>query len=475
MSSVRLRALKGATLTVAALAGAAVSPLLAQERLLLGLGIIATLVGAGLMFATPARDHGRVVAGGHLVLHLAPVGLLMVAYPVAATRITSGLDRVPLLTILLAASASVPWLSQAGCLPLYRVIGDMLPVLDRASHDDVAHRLVQAWPGVLLRTAPVVLLFAIPLELVLRWPLRVWLVLVLLLLLHLVFAQSVVLANVTQRRLRWAVSWLAYAAALLAAPTWWPLPAILATAVHVVPLLRADRAARTAAGAVATARRSRRTAVPLAQTWQDVVRGFLMGSVLWADKLLLFVMTAGLFQVDVVYLAMLPVVLAYNFYFVRVAPAFDRDVIRLRHALEREPLAGLASTTRELVHGTVAGLSRTAGIAGVLTLGIVGIISVLRPHLASLAAAVALASWVFMAVTLLSYKLDYVGHRTSAMVVGAVHLVLVVLAFATLSATSAYVALAIGDCALLVVTAYLVQRAWSSPAYTLFWRHATSW
>ena len=66
----------------------------------------------------------------------------------------------------------------------------------------------------------------------------------------------------------------------------------------------------------------------------DLGRGVLLGSVLWAHLLFLFLKTQAAFDVTVVFFAVLPAVLAYNYYFVRLAPAFDRGVLVVRSAME---------------------------------------------------------------------------------------------------------------------------------------------
>lgn len=468
-----MRLATGALLTTAGLGATVALPDVARS-LFVPTAVVALLVAAALMLGGDTERGGwagRIGALRALLLHLAPVALLMVAYPLASQRIHTSIGGTPLLTLLLASSVTVPWLSQSACLPLYRAVGDLLPIREESQLVALERRMVAAWPRVFVQALPSVLLFAIPLQLVFGWSVSAFATYLALAALHLVFVQSVVVTNVAQRRGLWALSWFVYAAALFIVPTWWFLPPVLATLVQLWSL-------RYPIGAMLRSSAPERLAlakVDLRLTWADIAKGFLLGSVLWADKLFLFATTRGRFDVDVVYLAMLPVVLAYNYYFVRLAPVFDRQVLTVRHALENEPFAALSSASRRLVDDTANALVRTAAVAALLNAGIVALIVFVRPADAALAVAVSIASWLFMAATLLGYKLDYVGRGGVAMLFGALHLVLVVAAFAFLPALPAYLLMIAGESVLVVAAAVVAYSTWSSPSYTLFWRHATSW
>ena len=67
------------------------------------------------------------------------------------------------------------------------------------------------------------------------------------------------------------------------------------------------------------------------------------------------------------------------------------------------------------------------------------------------------------------------GHRPQPLRAVADGEPVAVVAFATLPVLPAYVALVVAEAALVVVAARAAHANWSSPSYTLFWRHATSW
>jgi hypothetical protein len=456
--------LVGGTIAVALLATLAV-PLVDARPVLLAAAAAVLLAGlllwvrAGIGRSHPTAGAGRLSA--ELVLHLSPVALLTVVFPVASERIGSvQIDGVGLGAVLLASSLTVPWLSQAVCLPLYRGIGG----LQDAEPAALRARFMAVWPLVLLRAAPVLVVFAVPVQLVMGWSAKALGAYLLLALLHLAFAQSLVLTTAGRSRVSWAVAWAAYAVALLAAPTLWVLPPLVGLFTQLVVLRRQlPHALRP---------------VPLDRrdVLSDLVRGLLLGSVLWADKLLFFLTAGSAFAVDTVFLALLPAVLAYNVYFVVLAPAFDTSVRDLRRAMEDHPLDRLDGASRSVTGAVVSTLARTGLAGAVLSFVVTAVIAVLRPDAVELTAAVSVASWFFLMNTVLCYKLDYIGQRLPAQLISAAHLVACTTAFLLLPVGApVYLGLAVFELLLFAVALRSCLQHWQQAEYTLFWRHATAW
>jgi hypothetical protein len=91
----------------------------------------------------------------------------------------------------------------------------------------------------------------------------------------------------------------------------------------------------------------------------------LLGSVLWADKLFYFFSDGNHFAVETIFLALLPAVLAYNYYFAQLAPEFDSSVASLWMAMEKEPISKLGKRSQGLFTLVQASIVRTA-LAGAL-------------------------------------------------------------------------------------------------------------
>ncbi|MFC9773306.1 MULTISPECIES: hypothetical protein [unclassified Pseudarthrobacter] len=406
--------------------------------------------------------------GAQLLLYLSPVLLLNIVYPlVSPTMAAVDVDGVPLTLVVLASSITVPWMAQAACLPIYRVLGDLMAARDLAA---ITQRFCQYWPTIFLQTLPLIAAFAIPMWLATGWSATVMLDYVILCVLHLLFVQSLVLANVANRRGLWAIAWSGYAAALFISPTTWWLPPLVGTVTQIIAM-------RSGLRHVGFVQRLSMRAVG-----QDLVRGMFMGAVLWADKFALFAVTKGDFNVVAVFAAMLPAVVAYNYYFVQLAPTVDKALGRLHKDIAEAPISSLKGSSGRLTRVVDRSVLLTGAIAALLTLTVSLVMAGVDPAQTVLAVAASAASWGFMVLTLLSYELDFIGEKVTPQLLGAVHLAVCVLAFAAgglfgplTGAAGSYLLLGAVDFILIAIAWMFYRQHWSQPEYTLFWRHATTW
>lgn len=446
------------------------SPVLVLAAAVLPLLLAIALIVTPRISKADQRAEGRSQErlGAALLLYLSPVLLLNAVYPLVSPAM-AGVDvaGVPLTYVVLASSVTVPWLAQAACMPIYRVLGDLMAERNLA---EITRRFCQFWPLMFVQSLPLVAVFAVPLWLATGWSWNAMLHYVLLCVLHLLFVQSLVLANVANRRGLWAAAWSGYAAALFLAPTAWWLPPLVGTATQLV--------------AIGTNLRHLSVTKHLdARVFGgDLVRGLLLGAVLWADKYALFLVTGGAFQVVAVFAAMLPAVIAYNFYFVHLAPGVDRALGRLHKDIATAPVATLKGSSVRLVRVLDRSVVLTGAIAALLTLTVSLAVSGLDPADTVLTVAAALASWAFMMLTLLNYELDFIGEKVTPQIIGAVHLAVCIAAFAggahligSSLHSASYLILGAADMVLIAVGWTLYKRHWSQPEYTLFWRHATTW
>ena len=428
----------------------------------LGVLVVLALGRSALRAARGASGRGGLRLGWELLLHLSPVALLTLVFPIVSERISEvRIGGVGLSALVLAASLTVPWLSQAVCMPLYRGVGALS---DGKDVDALRARFLAVWPLLALRALPVVAVFAVPVQLVMGWSLTALGAYLAMCVLQLLFAQSLVLSNMLGHRWSWAAAWTAYALVLLLVPQLWALPPLVGLITQLVPMRRQLRHLGT------------RVVLDRRDVAGDLRRGLLMGAVLWADKLVFFLAAGDRFAVDTVFLALLPAVLAYNVYFVVLAPVFDASVRSLRTAMEDAPLAQLTRYSRSMWEVVCDSIARTALAGAALGLSVTALVGLVEPAAVDLTATVAVASWLFMMTTVVCYKLDYVGQRTLAQVVGGLHLAATVVAFLVLPAGSVvYSALIAVEAVLFLVALRSCLDHWRRPEYTLFWRHATSW
>jgi hypothetical protein len=408
------------------------------------------------------RIPGVLRGGTEMLLYLSPIAMLSIAYPIASRRLTgTDVGGVRLTTLLLASSVTVPWLTQAVCLPLFRAVA---PYVAANQPDKINQRLFRVWPITFAQCLPATVLFAVPIELSMHWSLKALGTYLCLCVLYVAFAQSLIPSIVFRRRGVWAIGWTGVTVALLIAPSLWFLPPLVGLATQLFSLRHH------------WALLARPVRIQYADVVTDVVRGLLLGSVLWSDKYFLFLKVGDRFSVTAIYVALLPAVLAYNYYFVRLAPRFDASIAELRRAMEEAPYDVLIKRSRRVYRIVTRSLYRSAllgaSIAAVVTL------TVAQEHPSSvpLVAAVAIASWLAMILTLLCYKLDYIGQSRTAEIYSGCYLIGCAAAFTFLPfSTIPYLCLIGFDAVLVAFTLRTTLEHWRSPEYSLFWRHATAW
>ena len=362
---------------------------------------------------------------------------------------------------LLASAVTVPWLSQAVCLPLYRAIGSLVPDGDM---DKIHRRLSEVWPAAFVQSLPLVALFAAVVQAFMSWSWIAFTAYLALCLLHVAFAQSLVASNVGRRRVRWAVAWGCYAAALLLAPTAWYLPPLVGLVSQLVlmydhrPVLRHVRV------------------LPTVEVARELIRASSSARFFWSDKFFLFLKTDGLFEVNAIFIGLLPAVLAYNYYFVRLAPHIDQAVGAVRLAIEKESKRSLIERTSSAFDAVTLSISGIAFIGAFTVLMPAVLVGLYMPAELPLVAAVSIASFLFMMTTLVCYKLDYLGSVVVAQRLSAIHLLICATAFVALPIGAPLYVWLIGlEGALFLAALYTCLENWRSAEYALFWRHAMAW
>ncbi|GAA0911200.1 hypothetical protein Vau01_064070 [Virgisporangium aurantiacum] len=367
--------------------------------------------------------------------------------------------NIPLTTFLLAVALTVPWVGQAVCMPLYRVVGSAASAGDL---EEARRRFGAAWPTTFLQAAPLLVTSCVPLALIMRWPADALASYLLLVALDITFAQTLVLANLSGSRLNWALAWTGYALPVMLFPTFWFLPPLLGLLTQIVPLAKYLTA--------------NLHWMSVKETVVDFSRGFLLGAVLWADKLFYFYSADGDFPVGLVFFALLPAVLAYNYYFICLAPGFDASVARLRTAMQDETMDSLRRASTALAETVAQSVRRTAFLGALFACITSATLAGASPDRGLLIAAITMSSWLLLMITVLSYKLDYIGEKLCGQVVGAFYVALCAIAFAGFPTESGtYLVILATTSAALGVVFVVFRRAWRTPEYNLFWRHALAW
>ena len=414
----------------------------------------------------------RVASLWSMLQAMSPAILLGACYPIVGPQLGShDVGGIPLSSLVVGVSVAVPWLSQVAGTPVYRLIGDV----PYRGDDGAARRFARMWPALLVLIAPPVLVVTALVAVTTGWSATAMGAYIALALMNMLFVQSLVVADIAGSRGRWALGWVAYAVALLAAPTIWFLPPLAGLVSQMLLMGRALGGLIHPVG------------VPLRSFTADTARGLVLGGVLWSDKLLLFLVNGTNFDIATVYLCLQPAVVAYSYYFAITSPSINRAVARFHAQLADASMDRLRDQGRFL-RGTVSASLRRTAVVGVVSVGLAVLVAA---HLGGggtvgrglnvsdviEVALIAGASLMLTALTLLAYEIEHVGDRTAAIVLSGAHMVAALALFIGLGTTAvrAYGAVGIVDLVLVAVAIAVYRSRWSSPEYAFFWGKALSW
>lgn len=396
-----------------------------------------------------------------LAAQLSPVIFLSLAYPFAAGRLAAvQVGGLPFDELLLATSITAPWLSQIVCMPLFSVLSSS-PA--EGGHQQLRARALEAWPAAFCAAVPVVAVLVIPVWLTERWSISAAVVYATLCLLNAAFAQSLVYGIVSRNARLWVLGWAVYAAMLFTAPWLWFLPPVAGLLVQALYL----------------GWRTRK--LPLRARWPgglltSLGQGALIGCILWSDKYLYFLRFPDRYDAALLFGAMLPAIVAYNFYFALLAPRTDGLVDSVRRAMADAPVAVLRQECAALSGHIRGSAGRAAFLCAMLSAGTVAYLCRDDPGRAWAAGCEMLACWCFVMGTLACYKLAYLGRGRLAYGYGALHLAITASAFGlSPSGPDVYLALAGAEVVLVALMLRSCLRGWDRPEFMLFWRHAIKW
>jgi len=396
----------------------------------------------------------------NLLAQLTPVVCLSVAFPLVGGQLTTPrVGSVSEEALLLAGALATPWLSQVVCTPLFATLSAAPEHGEPAS---LGSRWLSRWPFVAVSSMPVAAVFGAGIGLALGWDRTATGALVLMCMINSLLSQSMIVGILQRNYLPWAAAWFVYALVLVTLPRLWFLPPVAGLFTQLVYLV----------GARPALVRPVRTRGLLAQ----FCKGLLVGAVLWSDKLFFFLKATPHFQAQYVFLAVLPAMIAYGYYFVRLAPCLDQIVADMRATMDSEALADSGRRLRELADEVEESIVKVACVGSILCLLSVIAVSLIAPSISMLYAVMAVASVSFLVITVLLYMLDYIGR--SYLVYRFAGMQLVVSASTILigpPGPMTYIVLAVLSAAVAIVVAYSTLTAWRLPEYSLFWRYATEW
>ncbi|WP_199911111.1 hypothetical protein, partial [Mycobacterium tuberculosis] len=139
----------------------------------------------------------------------------------------------------------------------------------------------------------------------------------------------------------------------------------------------------------------------------DALRGFFTGSIIWADKYILFLVTGGEINVVAIYLSLIPCVIAYNYFFVVEADRVNASIQHLWTIFDRLPYKGVQAESSKALRTSNHAIrnSLLIYIASAIVTGI--LMFIFLPQSYPLALSGLVVAFLFVAVALLIYQIEY--------------------------------------------------------------------
>ncbi|MDO4761614.1 MAG: hypothetical protein Q4A31_06835 [Corynebacterium sp.] len=388
-----------------------------------------------------------------ILVHMSPTALLMTVFPLIMWRLADSI------IVVLMVAITVPWATSAAVMPTYEPLA-------RTSRKDPAtffRAFASVWPTMMLLSLLPLSFFALIMANITGWGLDRIAIYIIGLLSNLIFAQSLIAAQETKHHFFVFLGWLLYATSLLLAPHLWfviPLmgviPQIFLMGENLTGLFR-----------------------PMRIDWMTALMhtgfGFLTGSVLWADKFFLISLNPHSVDVLMVYVALVPVVVALSMYYSTQFPVVENSFRALMTGVNDSPLNKLdediVTATKKLGVSAVSTISIAAmSGAGILLLsGLLG----LRHNAESLV--LFLLPPLLLSLYLSTSQLSQMQRNFPAAMCGGAYACAVAIGFVLFSPlVGLYIAC--GAAALLSVVAVVcVIRGVARTPYELFWNKAVSW
>jgi hypothetical protein len=396
---------------------------------------------------------------GALLAQLTPVAALAAVFPLVGSQIHhTTIGGASLSSILMAGSATMPLLAQAACAPLYRALGEDIY---EGGREVLPSSFLARWPGVFVRSLPLVPLLCAPFALSEHWSLHALLGLACFDLGSLAMLQWLVVPIMERRYFLWAAAWIAYALTMLMIPRLCLLMPLAALAVLAV-----------AAAVRPTPRALRKTT----HVWGGFGRGMVQGTLIWLNILLLLIVSEHSFRPTLVFLSVLPAVIVFNAYYALLAPGLEHRFNGFQHVLEKAPVTRLQGA-REHLSRQVRGKFVVIGLGLAVATLLEALVSSSQHVLATrLYTGLTICSLGFCLEAIFVYDLVQLKRDRTALVISILHCVLFSAALIIWSPTALFYTANAGiELIVIAILAVIYSREIAEPEYALFWRHAYAW
>lgn len=389
------------------------------------------------------------------LLLLAPIFFLV--SPAIASSSVAG---VPLSQLLIASAVFGPLLTQSVSGPVFRSL-DRIPAGDARG---ISAATLRSMPSALLVSAPFVLMVAWALSAIMHTGSNGYVALVGLLEVNMLFAASLVPAFSLRSGSLLALGWTSYGAALYYFPTVWWAPAIAGFLSQLIIAAIQSRL-KLRGASLASAR-----AMAL-----GAIRGIAAALPLWGLPIALFLQEPSRFASGIVFVALVPALIANHIYFSTVAIPIWRTLDRVRGLLAtrpyREAQADVIGVARKARFGEWRVIAVVLGSIGVTAPFVAIELPTETRFIVALVVASGLSVIVMAQVCRLSMLRTAASTYLVAAVLGLTMMASIVFGLNTVQLLVAY-AFACLACSAVVSAAN--RRVWHRPEHALFWRTALS-
>ncbi|MBI8989472.1 hypothetical protein [Corynebacterium meridianum] len=446
--------------------------LLAEHRIpqtmsaVLAVGIL-VVAGAGAVWLTGRGGRGR-TSLVQLASVLSPTILLMTVFPtITDTLLRTAVGQTTTMTVVLAVSVTVPWLSGGVCMPVYEPLSGVARGPEGIRSEERTRfygEFCSVWPSLVVWILPPLAAATLVINIFFGWGAQETAIYALGVFTNMLFAQSLIPLQETRRFRAMIAAWGCYAGFLFIAPgLWW-----LAPVVGVIP-----PAAILGRGLL---RVFTPTRLPGRATGTALILGLLYACVLWSDKFLIVghLYPEGI-DIYVVYVALVPMVVATGVYFAGQYEVLREALDDMRTLVDVVPARHLQENLRQVARRVENTVIVTVGVAAAVGLGMMFAFRWFGFVYSFELLALTISPLAMLTLMLVTFQMAQLQSHWLAGGLCAVHLVAAVPLISLVPLAPALLVLAVIDVAAAMWGGRECRRVVSDASFELFWKQAVEW
>ena len=428
---------------------------------------ILVVAGVGAVWLTGRGGGGR-TSLVQLASVLSPTILLMAVFPtITDALLRSSVGQTTTMTVVLAVSVTVPWLSGGVCMPVY----DPLSGVSRGPGGRRSEERIRfygafcsVWPSLVFWILPPLAVATLVINIFFGWGTRETVFYALGVFTNMLFAQSLIPLQETRRFRTLITAWGCYAGFLSIAPDlWW-----LAPVVGIIP------------PAVTLGRGLPRmftpTWLPARATGKALILGLLYACVLWSDKFLIVGhLYPGGVDIYVVYVALVPMVVATGVYFAGQYEVLREALDDMRNLVDVVPARHLQENLRQVARRVENTVVVTVGVAAAVGLGMMFAFRWFGFGYSPELLALTISPLAMLTLMLVTFQMAQLKSHRLAGGLCAVHLVAAVPLISLVPLVPALLILTLVDVAAAMWGVRACRRMVSDASFELFWKQAVEW